>query len=194
MTYEELKINLDIYDPEDVLYSTGRQWYSNGRLWFVVCDEGDCHLFKDDGMEDDIRKVDMIVKSIIRKDIKKIIIPDSVMSIEGSAFWGCSELTNVTIPNSVTRICDYAFYRCSSLTNVTIPDSVISIGNFVFKGCSGLTSVVIPNDAEIRYSAFDIYNKVKSFFFFNGKTPNKVKKLEDNYPWGIDDIPIIKYC
>lgn len=164
MTYEELKINLDIYDPEDVLFSAGRQWYSNGLwFWFVVCDEGDCHLFKDDGMEDDIRKVDKIGKNMIRRDIKKVIIPDSVMIIEGAAFWCCGELTSVTIPNSVTSIRDYAFYCCSSLTNIAIPDSVTSIGNFAFRGCSGLTSVVIPDDVKIGYYAFDIdiYHKVK---------------------------------
>lgn len=59
MIYEELKIKLDLYDPIDVLKSTRRQWWRNG-LWFVVCDEGDCHLFREDGTEDDIRKVDKI--------------------------------------------------------------------------------------------------------------------------------------
>ena len=82
-------------------------------------------------------------------------IPDSVTSIGGHAFEGCSGLTSVTIPDSVTSIGWGAFEYCSGLTGVTIPDSVTSIGNYVFSGCSGLTSVTIPNSVtSIGSSAF----------------------------------------
>ena len=70
-----------------------------------------------------------------------ITIPDSVTSIGGSAFAGCSGLTSVTIPNSVTSISSYAFEGCTKLTSVTIPNSVTSIGNYAFSGCTGLTSI-----------------------------------------------------
>ena len=73
------------------------------------------------------------------------LIPDSVTSIEWSAFSGCSNLASVTIPNSVTSIEYYAFFDCTSLMSVTIPDSVISIGGFAFAWCSSLTSVTIPD-------------------------------------------------
>ena len=70
-----------------------------------------------------------------------ITIPDSVTSIGGSAFAGCSGLTSVTIPNSVTSIGSYAFEGCTKLTSVTIPDSVTSIGYSAFEDCTGLTSI-----------------------------------------------------
>ena len=73
------------------------------------------------------------------------VIPDSVMCIEDSAFFECTELTSITIPNSVTSIGDYAFYGCTGLTSVTIPDSVTSIGGSAFYGCTGLASVNISN-------------------------------------------------
>ena len=72
-------------------------------------------------------------------------IPNSVTSIGGSAFSGCSGLTSVTIGNSVTSIGSSAFYNCRGLTSVTIPNSVTSIGSDAFSSCSGLTSVTIPN-------------------------------------------------
>ena len=79
------------------------------------------------------------------KNIKEIVLPDSVTDIGTSAFWGCTELTSITIPDSVTSIGDCAFWGCTGLMSVTIPDSVTSIGSEAFYGCAGLTSVTIPD-------------------------------------------------
>ena len=88
-------------------------------------------------------------------EITDLVIPNSVTSIGGSAFYGCSGLTSVTIPNSVTSIGQSAFHYCTSLTSVTIPNSVTSIGIQVFSCCSGLTSVTIPNSVtSIGQGAF----------------------------------------
>ena len=121
MTYEELKIKLDLYDPLDILRSVGKPW----DYWFVVCDDGDCHIFQSDGTEDDIRKVDKIFNCIVRTDIKKIIIPDSVTSIGSWAFAGCTRLTNVVIPNSVTKIRNYAFHYCPNLKSLVFKGKTI---------------------------------------------------------------------
>ena len=92
----------------------------------------------------------------IHSKIKKIIIPDNIISIGKSAFRNCSSLTSVTIPNSVTSIEESAFNNCSSLTSVTIPDSVTSIGYGAFSYCSILASVTIPNNVtSIEESAFN---------------------------------------
>ena len=88
-------------------------------------------------------------------EITDLVIPNSVTSIGGCAFAGCSGLTSVEIPNSVTSIGDGAFYQCSGLTSVEIGYSVTSIGVNAFSGCSSLTSVVIPNSVtNIGSSAF----------------------------------------
>ena len=79
------------------------------------------------------------------EEVKDLVIPNSVTSIDSYAFSGCSGLTTVTIPNSVTSISEQAFSNCSGLIVVTIPNSVTFIGNAAFANCSGLTSVIIPN-------------------------------------------------
>ena len=76
---------------------------------------------------------------------KTTIIPNSVTSIRGWAFEGCTGLISVTIGNSVTRIGESAFYNCTGLTSITIPNSVTSIGTNAFYGCTNLTSITIPN-------------------------------------------------
>ena len=70
-----------------------------------------------------------------------VTIPNSVTSIGGGAFYGCSGLISVTIGNNVTSIGDDAFYECSGLISVTIPNSVTSIGDYAFYSCSSLTSI-----------------------------------------------------
>ena len=56
------------------------------------------------------------------QEIKDLVIPNSVTSIENYAFQGCSSLTSVTIPNSVTSIGNSTFQNCKSLTSVNITD------------------------------------------------------------------------
>ena len=77
--------------------------------------------------------------AIIKTDTNAIIcgcqnttIPNSITSIESSAFSGCSSLTSITIPDSVKSIGSHAFSGCSSLTSITIPDGVESIGLCAF--------------------------------------------------------------
>ena len=83
-----------------------------------------------------------------KKD-KNYKIPDSVTSIGGWAFGGCTSLKSITIPNSVTNIGWYAFSNCTSLTSITIPDGVTEIGSWAFIGCTSLTSITIPDSVTV---------------------------------------------
>ena len=134
MTYEELLISIDLNGYENVLPFIGRLCLNNSH-WFVVCDEGDCHLFNRYGNEDDISKIKEIYEDIIPKDIKKIVIPNSVTHIRIWAFYGCIKLTSTTIANSVTSIREYVFSYCDKLMNVIINkplDQVKSMENYPF--------------------------------------------------------------
>lgn len=67
----------------------------------------------------------------------------SLLSIGGSAFRSCNNISAVTIPDNVTSIGGYAFEYCSGLTSVTIGSGITSIGGAAFYGCSGLTGITI---------------------------------------------------
>ena len=59
-----------------------------------------------------------ILKLPERKKLKEYTIPNSVTTIEDSAFDGCSSLQSIDIPNSVTTIENGAFSGCSSLQSI----------------------------------------------------------------------------
>jgi hypothetical protein len=105
-----------------------------------------------------------------------VVIPDSVTSIGGGAFFYCSSLTSVVIPDSVTSIGYMAFWACYSLTSVVIGDSVTTIGS-AFWDCYSLTSVVIGNGVtSIDGSAFYCCGSLK----FNEYNNCKYLGSEDN--------------
>jgi len=120
MTYEELLISIDLNGYENVLPSIGRNCLDSldNMHWFIVCDDGDCHLFDRYGNENNISKIKEIYGYMIPSDIKKIVIPNNVTSINYGAFMSCCELTGVTIPDSVTNIGYRVFFNCISLESL----------------------------------------------------------------------------
>ena len=96
---------------------------------------------------------------------KNTTIPNSVTSIGGYAFMGCSGLISVTIPNSVTSIGEYAFSGCSSLTSIVIPNSVMSIGNYAFYGCSNLTSVIVEIETPLPITSYTFSTRANATLY-----------------------------
>jgi hypothetical protein len=131
------------------------------------------------------------IPDILRNYVKKITIPNNVISIGMLAFSECESLTSITIHDSVTSIGDYAFSFCKSLTSITISNNVTSIGENAFMRCESLTSITIPNSVtSIGTETFWLCESLKEVIF-KGKTLDEVKRME-NYPFGIEDESIIK--
>ena len=85
----------------------------------------------------------------------EFVIPETVTTVEASAFAYCRELTAVDIPDSVTEIGEDAFYECDKLVSVVLPDSITEIKRFTFGGCGSLAIVTIPESVTaIGQSAF----------------------------------------
>lgn len=147
MDIHEIKVlfAMHVGNEKLVLKNAGGKKLADSNDYFVVTDDGICHLFDANGIEKDISAITTLSEGIVSKDIKKIVIPSCVTHIRGEAFSDCSSLTSVTIPDSVTYIGVFAFSRCSSLMNVAIPDSVTTIESYVFYKCDRLTGVTMPD-------------------------------------------------
>lgn len=79
---------------------------------------------------------------------KNTLIPNSVTSIGGSAFSGCTGLNSIVIPNSVTTIGMVAFSDCTNLYSINIPKSVVMIGGMAFVRCSSIEEITVETDNQ----------------------------------------------
>jgi len=89
-----------------------------------------------------------------------VTIPNSVTSINSSAFSGCTGLTSITLPNQLTTVNPGTFHGCSGLISVTVPDSVTSIEGGAFTLCTALTTINLPDN--ITYIGNGAFQKCSS--------------------------------
>ena len=59
--------------------------------------------------------------------LKEVIIPEGITTIEANAFEGCFSLESVTLPSSIKHIGPNAFAGCKELKEVILPDSITDI-------------------------------------------------------------------
>ena len=93
------------------------------------------------------------------QELKDLVIPNTVDSIEDFTFFGCASLSSISIPTSVKRIGNGALAHCSGLTSITIPNTVTSIGDGVLYGSLGLTSIVVESGNTV-YDSRDNCNAI----------------------------------
>lgn len=62
----------------------------------------------------------------------RLVVPEGVTCIGGSAFYRNRNLTEVIIPEGVTSVGGLAFYWCNNLKEISIPKSLIHFGDSAF--------------------------------------------------------------
>lgn len=107
-----------------------------------------------------------------KTDSEKVVIPSfyngyPVTAIGESAFEDCTDIKEVVIPATVVSIDIFAFKGCTGLTNVTLPESIRTVGKYAFSGCKGLESVTLPflyenEEKSISIVFTDIFGKNSS--------------------------------
>lgn len=109
--------------------------------------------------------------------LTSLSLPNSLVTIENSAFAYCSGFTgDLIIPNSVVTIEESAFFTCYSFDgDFVIGNSVTTIGDGAFNSCDGLHGVLnIPSSVEsIGSMAFRYCN-------FSGMTVDPANPVFDS--------------
>lgn len=99
-----------------------------------------------------------------KKNLAKVILPDSVKKIEGGAFTGCSNLSEIQL-NNVEELGNSSFSLCENLGEFIAPN-VKRVGNSVFHSCYKLRvlkltspNLTLNNCQSLTYSTenLDIY-------------------------------------
>lgn len=185
---------------------TSSDEYSDDPYFFVPLDENTCKVVgrTDTQKGKEVEEIDIPTYSPAgervveigefdsRIRLKKVIIPETVVTLVDGVFSDCQALETVEFPTeyAVCEQCcgdDYqeineipykAFYNCVNLKNINIPDLIGIIGNAAFCQCTSLETIELSNDLyEIEPYAFYDCTSLKSI-----NISNNVKYL--NYSFG----------
>lgn len=111
------------------------------------------------------------------ENITNIILPNTLKTIEKSAFEGCSGISNITLPNSLTSIDQWAFAE-TGITAITIPDSITLLKNDCFRDCHNLASITFP--PNLRYIGFRCFYRCTSLVSIDAPLAGVVDGIFDN--------------
>ena len=132
-------------------------------------------------------------------ELNSVIVPNTVTTIEESAFEASTKLRTVVLPNSVENIAIRTFTNCYKLSSVRLPDGITYIPNFMFEGCESLTSLTIPSSVtHIGESAFNnsgiVINSIpetvtsignNAFYYCEGITSMVIPESVTSLGWGV---------
>lgn len=145
--------------------------------------------------------------------ITDLVVPEDVTKIGSHAFEGYEKLRSVVLHNGIEAIHKSAFYDCTNLTDINFPDSLFYIGPYAFNGTAWYeskpdgevyigrllykykgemplnSSIVVKDGTEtICESAFDDCKEIISITL-----PSSLKQIHNYAFCGCDNLKEI-YC
>lgn len=133
------------YEPINGLYARITK-YSGSDDTVVIPDEIDDYIIQ-------VIDTEAFFKN---KEMKCVIIPDTVTEIGKQAFSYCDALETVDLGNGITTIGNWAFSDNPSLKHIDLPDSVTTMGRGVFLNCINLELFGYP----VNWEHADEYGEV----------------------------------
>ena len=120
------------------------------------------------------------------RNLRELIIPDSITTIEEGAFENCTSLKSITIPSGITKIEKSLFKGCTSLCTINIAEnnpSYCSVNGVVFD--KDKTKLVIyPQGLQGAYEIPDSVTTIEEGAFSGCSKlsditiPNSIKSIE----------------
>lgn len=116
--------------------------------------------------------------------LKKVVIPDSVIKIDRSAFADCTSIEEFVSSENLEVIGEEAFKGCIWLTNAdNLIKNVKDIRESAFEGCSNLESMILPEGLEHLGRYFVKGTKIQSL-----KIPKTIKESDSGVVLGADRL------
>ena len=93
------------------------------------------------------------IASFFDNNLRQVILPEGLISIEMGAFRNCINLVEINLPQSLIYIDTSAFENCEKLKKITIPKNIEYFGNIdlqiigteseTFSGCESLREIIV---------------------------------------------------
>lgn len=80
----------------------------------------------------------------VNTTLKKVVLPETLRTINTEAFKGCSALEDINFPKYLTSIEYSAFENCSVLQTARLPQGLTSVGMSAFASCISLKNAYVP--------------------------------------------------
>ena len=112
--------------------------------------------------------------------------------IANRCFEGCANIKAIVIPDTVQTIDGYAFYNCSGITDIHIPEGVSDIGWDLFYGCKGLTMVKIP--VSVTYLSEKAFAKSSISTIVFAGTMEQWNNIRKDSKWDTDSVLTTIQC
>lgn len=130
-------------------------------------------------------------------DVREVVFPDHVNTIEGSSFEACPSLTTVVIGKQIRSIGPLVFDQCKNMTDVFChAEKVPSTGETAFRGCYNATlhvpaktvdayataipwkyfSQIVPIENETAIRTASIANQQGTYYDLQGRKISNPKK------------------
>lgn len=98
--------------------------------------------------------------------IEELILPEGVVTIDGTAFADCEKLKSVSFPSTLSIIKSGAFMACISLTEVIMPENLAEIEYWAFYNCHNLQAVVL--NKNIEYLGNPVFGNTEAKIYYLG--------------------------
>ena len=92
-----------------------------------------------------------------KANLKKVVLPQSLIEIEDKAFMDCFNLKEVTFAENcvLSDLGEAAFKNCIALKSIAIPNGVTKLNPYTFYNCRSLKTVTLPNQlTHIGYKTY----------------------------------------
>ncbi|GFH58524.1 hypothetical protein CTEN210_15000 [Chaetoceros tenuissimus] len=86
------------------------------------------------------------------RNVKTIIMADTVKRIEERAFYCCRSLVYIQLSRNLEYIGAFAFRFCYSLTSIFIPPSCREIREYALADCKELIILSVPTHTQLDYN------------------------------------------